>query len=176
MRPPKLLLLLSKRMLHRAMITNLRMLLLMWLVVTRLLFKHSPIHQIFFFFWRCLVCFWALNINFEPIFSMIICLCHCSFTLPWMVVLLSFYSSLHDFCLLDLQWPSPLRSWWSMFGKKLDFVKVLWLSHFHVICIFIRNFVTWLSDLHPFREFYRLAIFEVIYIHLRNLITWCTSV
>ena len=92
----------------RELVVDLRALLPVQLVVTRLLFSYFLVYRnfllafpffLFFFFFfffegaqcvfglyiltlkqsSCPVCFWALNINYKPIFSLIICLCHCSF-------------------------------------------------------------------------------------------------
>ena len=58
----------------RELVVHLRALLPVQLVLTRLLFSYSPVYQNFilpfpfFFFGRCLVCFWALHSDFETIF------------------------------------------------------------------------------------------------------------
>ena len=111
MRLPRLLLLFPKRMLQREMVMNLRTLLPMQLVVTRLLLNYFLVYQnfllpfplyfiLFYFIFEgpqcvfglyiltlkqssCPICFWALNINRGMIFSMIIRLCHCLFYLTF---------------------------------------------------------------------------------------------
>ena len=142
------------------MVVNLRTLLSMQLVVTRLLFNYFPVYQkfllpfpslLFFFFFflflRYPMCFWALHSNLETIFSPSMFLGFKYW--PW-TNLLNDYMFMPLFILPYLwwlfcfsfiyPWSPPLRSWWSVFAKKLDFVNVSWLSHFHMICIFVQNF------------------------------------